>query len=108
MKKNSEIIDKIFNVINNRKKTDSNSYVAQLKKSGISAISQKLGEESIETIVAALQKDKDQVIKESADLIFFLLVLLSELRIKPEEIYNELYKREGISGIDEKTSRVIK
>ena len=84
MKKNSEIIDKIFNVINNRKKTDSNSYVAQLKKSGISAISQKLGEESIETIVAALQKDKDQVIKESADLIFFLLVLLSELRIKPE------------------------
>ena len=105
MKKNSEIIDKIFDVINNRKKTDSNSYVAQLKKSGISTISQKLGEESIETIIAALQKDKDQVIKESADLIFFLLVLLSELKIKPEEIYDELYKRKGISGIDEKKNR---
>ena len=63
-------------------------------------------EESIETIIAAIGKDKKEIIHESTDLLFFLLVMWSESGIIPEDIYDELAKREGVSGLIEKKGRI--
>ncbi len=72
---------------------------------GTTKITQKLGEETIETIVAALTKDSKEVVKESADLIYHLLVLWVHIGIKPEEVWKELSHRESLSGLEEKASR---
>ena len=72
---------------------------------GTTKITQKLGEETIETIVAALTKDRKEVVKESADLIYHLLVLWVHIGIKPEEVWKELSNREALSGLEEKASR---
>ena len=81
------------------------SYVAKLNAKGIEAIAQKVGEEAVETIIAALSESREEVIGESADLIFHLLVLLQSRRIKLAEVLEELDRREGTSGLDEKASR---
>ena len=101
-----EGIDRLFSIINARiKESPENSYTAKLGSMGTPKITQKLGEETIETIVAALSKDRKEVVKESADLIYHLLVLWVHIGIRPEEIWKELSKRETISGLEEKASR---
>ena len=101
-----EGIDRLFSIINTRiKEGAENSYTAKLDSMGVSKITQKLGEETIETIVAALTKDRKEVVKESADLIYHLLVLWVHIGIRPEEIWKELAKREALSGLEEKASR---
>lgn len=81
------------------------SYVAKLNAKGIEAVAQKVGEEAVETIIAALSESREEVIGESADLIFHLLVLLQSRRIKLSEVMEELDRREGTSGLEEKASR---
>ena len=101
-----EGIDRLFSIISSRiKEGAENSYTAKLDSMGIPKITQKLGEETIETIVAALTKDRKEVVKESADLIYHLLVLWVHIGIRPEEIWKELSKRETLSGLEEKASR---
>ena len=101
-----EGIDRLFSIINARiKESAENSYTAKLDSMGIPKITQKLGEETIETIVAALTKDRKEVVKESADLIYHLLVLWVHIGIKPEEVWKELSHREALSGLKEKASR---
>ena len=101
-----EGIDRLFSIINSRiKESPENSYTAQLGSMGTPKITQKLGEETIETIVAALTKDRKEVVKESADLIYHLLVLWVHIGIKPEEVWRELLEREALSGLEEKASR---
>lgn len=101
-----EGIDRLFSIINSRiKEGAENSYTAKLDSMGIPKITQKLGEETIETIVAALTKDRKEVVKESADLIYHLLVLWVHIGIKPEEVWRELLERETLSGLEEKASR---
>jgi phosphoribosyl-ATP pyrophosphohydrolase len=81
------------------------SYVAGLVSKGIKECAKKLGEEAVETSLAALSRNKEDTIKESADLLFHLLVLWRASDLKPEEIMEELRKRESVSGLIEKQNR---
>ena len=83
------------------------SYVAKLNAKGIEKIAQKLGEEATETIIAALSGSREEVVGESADLLFHLIVLLQARRINLDEVMQEIDRREGISGLDEKASRGV-
>jgi phosphoribosyl-ATP pyrophosphohydrolase len=82
-----------------------NSYVARLHAGGLPLITRKLGEEAVETMVAALTGDDASLTAEAADLLFHLLALLSERGIPLELVYEELARREGVSGIAEKAAR---
>lgn len=81
------------------------SYVAKLLARGTPVIARKLGEEAVETIVAALSGDRKELVGEAADVIFHLLVLLEAEGIPLGEILAELDRREGTSGIAEKAAR---
>jgi len=88
-----------------RNASPDSSYVASLNAKGIEKIAQKLGEEAVETVIASLSGGREDVVAESADLLFHLLVLLQARRIKLDEVMAELDRRDGVSGIDEKASR---
>ncbi len=81
------------------------SYVAKLFKKGINKIAEKVGEESFETVIAGLNEEKENVINESADLLFHLSVLWAAREISPDDVMKELERRMGISGLDEKSAR---
>jgi phosphoribosyl-ATP pyrophosphohydrolase len=81
------------------------SYVARLNARGIGKIAQKLGEEAVETVIAALAEDRKALVGEAADLLFHLLVLLGARGVPLAEVLAELERREGTSGIAEKASR---
>lgn len=81
------------------------SYVAKLSARGTAKIAQKVGEEAVEAVIAAMAGDRAGLVGESADLLFHLLVLLADQGIHLEEVLGELARREGVSGIAEKASR---
>ena len=81
------------------------SYVASLQARGLPVIARKLGEEAVETIVAALSGNRQELVGEAADVLFHLLVLLGKQGIPLYDVLAELDRREGTSGIDEKASR---
>jgi len=81
------------------------SYVAKLNSKGVPKIAQKVGEEATETVIAALSGDKAELVGESADLLFHLLVLLQSKGVVLDEVLAELDRREGLSGLVEKASR---
>lgn len=100
------VIDRLFETVASRKGGDAaESYTAKLFARGTDKIAQKLGEEAVETVIAAVTKDRDGMIGESADLIYHLLVLWADAGIRPEDVLAELKRREGTSGIAEKASR---
>ena len=106
MSEKEKVILRLYSVIKDRIKNNAeNSYVNSLHKAGINKISEKLGEEAVETIVAILAKQKKDIVHESADLLFMLLIALAEKDIDPNEIFDELIRREGVSGIKEKENR---
>lgn len=81
------------------------SYVAKLTARGRGKIAQKVGEEAVEAVIAAMTSDRDGLVGESADLLFHLLVLLADLDIPLDAVLDELDRREGVSGIAEKAAR---
>lgn len=81
------------------------SYVAKLTARGRAKMAQKLGEEAVETVIAAMADDRAEVVKEGADLLFHLAVLLADMGLSLDDICAELDRREGVSGIAEKASR---
>lgn len=83
----------------------SGSYVAQLHARGLPVIARKLGEEAIETVVAALSGTPEELTGEAADVLFHLLVLLGEKGVKLSAVLHELDRREGTSGLEEKAGR---
>ena len=106
----SDVIERLFLVLKDRRDADpSVSYVASLHEAGLNKILEKLGEETIETVIAAkdaaVSTDVTEVIKETADLWFHTLVMLDHLEISPANIFAELENRFGTSGIAEKQSR---
>ena len=101
-----EILDKLTAVLEERKSAaPDSSYVASLYAKGLDAILKKIGEEATETVIAAKSGDKEQLIYETADLWFHTLVLLVDQGLKPDDVFQELGRRFGVSGIDEKASR---
>ena len=81
------------------------SYVASLYHKGLDAILKKIGEEATETVMAAKDGDDDKIVCEVADLWFHTMVLLAARGLRPEQVLDELGRRFGISGHQEKASR---
>lgn len=81
------------------------SWVAKLNARGVPVIARKLGEEAVETVIAALSGSREELIGEAADTLFHLLVLLDAMGVALEEVLRELDRREGTSGIAEKAAR---
>ena len=99
-------LDKLFATIASRKGADpSQSYTAKLLAAGVEKCAKKFGEEATEAVIAAIQKDKTELAKESADVLYHLLVLWAASGITPEEVYAVLQSREGQSGLEEKATR---
>ena len=88
-----EILTYLEKTINNRNNSKETSYTANLLSQGIDRVSQKFGEEAVEVVIASNNKKKKQVIYESADLIFHLLVLWKKLGIKNNDVAKELWRR---------------
>ena len=81
------------------------SYVASLNAKGLAKIAQKVGEEAVETVIAALSGTREELVSESADLLMHLIVLLQKQGVSLEQVMAELDRREGVSGLEEKASR---
>ena len=106
MTKNTNVLDQLYSVIESRKNNNTEtSYTAMLMAQGMQKITQKLGEEAVEVIIASLVENEKKVIEESADLLYHLLVLWAKKGVKPENVWKELHRREGLSGILEKAAR---
>ena len=100
------VLARLFAVIESRRGADpDSSYTAKLLSRGREKIAQKLGEEAVETVIAALSGDKQALAGESADLLYHLLVLWAEAGLDPADVWAELGRREGTSGIAEKAAR---
>jgi phosphoribosyl-ATP pyrophosphohydrolase len=85
----------------------SSSYVAKLFAAGRPKIAQKVGEEAVETVIAALSGDAAAVTGEAADLLFHLTVLLADCGVSIDAVLDELRRREGLSGLAEKAARPV-
>jgi phosphoribosyl-ATP pyrophosphohydrolase len=102
----SEALDKLFATIASRKGADpSTSYTAKLLAAGVEKCAKKFGEEATETVIAAIQRDKTELAKESADVLYHMLVLWAASGVTPQDVYAVLASREGQSGLEEKASR---
>jgi phosphoribosyl-ATP pyrophosphohydrolase len=101
-----DILLRLMAVLASRKDADpDSSYVASLYAKGLDSILKKIGEESTETIIAAKSGDKQQIIYETADLWFHCLVMLEQQNLDARLVLEELDRRFGVSGIDEKAAR---
>ena len=103
-------LKQLFEVVKARKQSCADeSYVASLHDKGLNKILEKVGEESVETILAARDAeqsgDNSKVIYETADLWFHSLVMLSHMDIEVDDILDELERRFGLSGLEEKANR---
>jgi len=102
----SEILSRLAETLEGRKNADpASSYVAKLYAKGLDAILKKIGEEATETVIAAKDGDKAQLVYEMADLWFHSMVLLAQQGLHPDDVLEELARREGLSGLVEKASR---
>ncbi|MGK2908328.1 MAG: phosphoribosyl-ATP diphosphatase [Sphingobium sp.] len=103
----SDTLSRLEATIRARRTADPNSsYVAKLTAKGRAKIAQKLGEEAVETVIAAMANDREGVTSEAADLLFHLTVLLADMNLSLDDVRGELDRREGVSGIAEKSARV--
>ncbi len=103
---NTEILTQLTKILEQRKAAaPDSSYVASLYDKGLDAILKKIGEEATETVMAAKDGDNDKIVYEVADLWFHTLVLLAEKNLSADDVLNELARRFGVSGHDEKAAR---
>ena len=106
MSSDIEVLNRLFATIQSRKGADPDtSWTAKLFSQGRSKIAQKVGEEAVEMNIAALVEGPDELAKESADVIYHMMVLWADAGVTPEDVWVELAKREGLSGIEEKRAR---
>ena len=105
----TDMLDRLAAVIESRKPArggdPSSSYVARLFDKGTDAILKKIGEEATETVMAAKDGDRQRIVAEMADLWFHALVALAAFGLKPQDVLDELARREGMSGLEEKALR---
>jgi phosphoribosyl-ATP pyrophosphohydrolase len=102
----NDILEQLTEVLEQRKTAAAdNSYVASLYDSGLDAILKKVGEEATETVIAAKNGDRDKIVYETADLWFHTLVMLSHQGLTANDILDELARRFGLSGLEEKAGR---
>jgi len=106
MSRFSTTLARLAKTIESRKTADpESSYTAQLLSQGVERAAKKLGEESVEVVIAAVQKDRDGLAAESADMIYHWLVLLAAAGVSLDDVASWLESREGRSGLEEKAWR---
>ena len=104
-----DILHRLSETLASRRHADpETSYTAKLFAGGPDSILKKIGEESAELIMASKDGKRLNIVRESADLVYHLLVLLAFYGLSIEDVSQEMRRREGISGIDEKNSRTAK
>jgi phosphoribosyl-ATP pyrophosphohydrolase len=102
----SDVLTQLAEVLESRKgASPDSSYVASLYDKGLDAILKKVGEEATETVMAAKDGDAEKIIYETADLWFHTLVMLADQGLGPQQVLDELQRRFGLSGLDEKAGR---
>lgn len=107
--RDGDAMDRLYSIVSGKRRADpETSWTARLFEKGRKKIAQKVGEEAVEVVVDAIKDDCEGVVKESADLLYHLSVLWADMGIKPAEVWKELERREGSSGIAEKASRGVK
>jgi phosphoribosyl-ATP pyrophosphohydrolase len=100
------VLDRLFTVIESRRDADPTvSHSARLLSRGPAKVAQKFGEEAVECLIEAVTGNRDALIGESADVLYHLLVLWVSAGVSPTDVWAELIRREGISGIAEKAAR---
>lgn len=102
----SDVLQQLAQILEQRKlESADKSYVGSLYAKGLDAILKKIGEEATETVIAAKDGDKKQIIYETADLWFHCMVLLADQGLGPDDVLQELQRRFGLSGLEEKAQR---
>ena len=102
----NNVLQQLAEILEQRKlESADKSYVASLYAKGLDTILKKVGEEATETVIAAKNGDKEQIIYETADLWFHCLVMLADQGLGPNDVLQELQRRFGLSGLDEKAQR---
>jgi phosphoribosyl-ATP pyrophosphohydrolase len=102
----SDVLQQLADVLEQRKREPAEkSYVASLYAKGLNHILKKIGEEATETVIAAKDGNKEQIIYETADLWFHSMVMLADQGLKPDDVLKELQRRFGLSGLEEKAQR---
>jgi phosphoribosyl-ATP pyrophosphohydrolase len=101
------VLDRLWRTIEDRRLAGNvrTSHSARLLARGTAKVAQKLGEEAVECVIEAAQGHRPEIVLESADVLYHLLVVWVDAGIRPEEVWAELRRREGISGIAEKAAR---
>ncbi|CAI3935219.1 MULTISPECIES: phosphoribosyl-ATP diphosphatase [Commensalibacter] len=103
---NADILNQLYQVILSRKDADPNtSYSAKLLAKGSKKTAEKFGEEAIECLIECATGNQKELITESADVLYHLLVMWVSAGVSPDDVWTELHRREGISGITEKAAR---
>ncbi|HLD10255.1 MAG TPA: phosphoribosyl-ATP diphosphatase [Methylophilaceae bacterium] len=102
----SDVLNRLAELLEARKSADpQSSYVAKLYAKGMDGILKKIGEEATETVMAAKDGDPQKIIYETADLWFHCMVMLAQAGLRPQDVLDELARREGLSGLEEKAGR---
>ncbi|WAK02029.1 phosphoribosyl-ATP diphosphatase [Methylobacter sp. YRD-M1] len=102
----SDVLHQLAQILEQRKQESADkSYVASLYAKGLDTILKKIGEEATETVIAAKGGDKKQIVYETADLWFHCMVLLADQGLGPDDVLQELQRRFGLSGLEEKALR---
>ena len=102
----NDVLQELHEVIQQRRLGDpEKSYVARLFSKHEDATLKKSGEEATETVMAAKDGDKERIVAETADLWFHCMVMLARYELSPADVLNELSRRVGISGLEEKAAR---
>ena len=99
-------LEKLFNDLLKKKTSDKEHSYTSTLLTNKNLLAKKIGEESIEVILEYFDDNKNKIVKESADLLYHLCVMWVSIDVKPADIWNELQKRKGTSGFDEKKSRI--
>jgi phosphoribosyl-ATP pyrophosphohydrolase len=101
-------LDTLFATIAARRGADPGaSYTAKLLADGVARCAKKFGEEAVETVIAAAAGSPAEVITESADVLYHLMVLWAACGVEPDQVWQTLASREGRSGLEEKASRTL-
>jgi phosphoribosyl-ATP pyrophosphohydrolase len=101
------VLDRLFGVVASRRGADPGvSHSARLLARGTPKVAQKFGEEAVECLIEAVAGNRPALITESADVLYHLIVMWVDAGVEAQEIWRELERREGVSGVAEKASRV--
>ncbi len=102
-----EVLDRLWTVVMDRRSADpAHSHSARLLSRGTTKVAQKFGEEAVECLIEAVAGNNPALISESADVLYHLMVMWVAAGVEPADVWSELVRREGVSGVMEKASRL--